>query len=252
MPDAQTHLWNFLSDTIKSVVRDEVLDYAASKGKLYVRPRLFNDLLSTQSLSFNLFAELQRDLSLASKVFHALTAGRIHTVTSLHFEHAPLRHAGDKSAFDVFVQYTTPSSGKGFAGITVKYHENLQGDPVPHRPAYDEIASKMACFQPDALPRLRQSPLQQLWRTHLLAGATKMAGSYDDAFFLFLYPDPNPHCQSAATAYAATLTSPDTFLPITLETFARNLRPHTKSPWLDRLQDRYLNFPKIDALLAER
>ena len=64
MPWAQDKLANYLSDTIKCVVGDEVMDPVKSKGKLYGKPRIFNDLLSSQPLCFNLFAELQRDLPL--------------------------------------------------------------------------------------------------------------------------------------------------------------------------------------------
>src|SRR5690349_20583777 len=68
MPDAKESLWNFLGDNVKAVVRDEVLDLVKSAGKLYGRPRIFNDLLSSQPLCFNLFAELSRDLSLSTNV----------------------------------------------------------------------------------------------------------------------------------------------------------------------------------------
>ena len=60
MPWAQVELANYLSGTIKCVVRDEVMDPVKSKGKLYGKLRIFNDLLSSQPLCFNLFSELQR------------------------------------------------------------------------------------------------------------------------------------------------------------------------------------------------
>src|SRR5687768_5195776 len=67
MPDAEAGLWNFLSENIQAVVRREVLDPARSKGKLYKKPRIFDDLLSSQPLCFNLFGELQCDLELATR-----------------------------------------------------------------------------------------------------------------------------------------------------------------------------------------
>jgi hypothetical protein len=247
MPDSQTHLSNFLSDTIQSVVRDEVLDYKSSKGKLYKRPRIFNDLLSAQALSFNLFGELQRNLPLATQTFRSLAPARIQSVTSIQFEHSPPGSA----PFEVFLQYTTPANTKGFAGITFKYHEDLAGQPAPHQNAYDTLSQKMACFKPESLRKLRNLPLQSLWRDHLQTGSLKLADNYADAFFLFLSPEQNLACHSAVTAYTAALSSTETFLPTTLESFTRQIRPHTKDPWLDRFQDRYLNFGKVDALLAK-
>ena len=69
MPRAEQQLENYLTDTIRDVVRREVLDPERSAGKLYGRPRIFNDLLSSQPLCFNLFGELQQDLDLATRVF---------------------------------------------------------------------------------------------------------------------------------------------------------------------------------------
>lgn len=68
MPWARESLSNYLTDTIKDVVRQEVLA-ASNSGKLYGKPRIFNNLLSSQPLCFNLFAELQQDLDLATHVF---------------------------------------------------------------------------------------------------------------------------------------------------------------------------------------
>jgi hypothetical protein len=39
-------------------VRREVIHPGRDRSKLYGQPRIFNDLLSIQPLSFNLFAEL--------------------------------------------------------------------------------------------------------------------------------------------------------------------------------------------------
>ena len=71
MPWAKETLANYISDVTKDVVCTEVSTPKAN-GKLFSKPRIFNDLLSSQPLCFNLFAELQKDLSLASKVFTIL------------------------------------------------------------------------------------------------------------------------------------------------------------------------------------
>src|SRR5580658_4691518 len=83
MPSARETLSNYLTDTIRSVVRSEVLDAKRSKGKLYKKPRIFDDLLSSQPICFNLFGELQHDLELASRALRRLTRGRIDRVTSI-------------------------------------------------------------------------------------------------------------------------------------------------------------------------
>ena len=170
---AERELCNYLTPGIRSVVREELA--AAKDSQLFSKPCIYNDLLSSQPLCFNLFGELKLDLDLATTVMGMLFTGQVSKVTGIRFGYSPGRSSerftGDRSAFDVFVEYDVANGGKGFLGIEVKYHENLKEPAAPHRLLYDEVATKMSCFQPDKLSNLRLAPLQQFWRDHLLAGS---------------------------------------------------------------------------------
>ena len=66
-------------------------------------------------------------------------------MTRVLFEYSPERsspkYTDDKTAFDVYVEHTTPRGGRGFIGVEVKYHEAL-GDPrARHRPRYDALTA---------------------------------------------------------------------------------------------------------------
>ena len=250
MPWAGETLANYLSETIRQVIRNEVLDRETSRGKLYARPRIFHDLLSSQPLCFNLFAELQQDLALATAVLQVLAPDRVAQVTGIEFEHSPgrgdERYTGDRSAFDVYVEYRTPLDEGGSIGIEVKYHENLKGKAAQHRSRYDQVAEQMGCFRRECLGRLKSQPLQQIWRDHLLAGSLLENGDFSDGFFVFLYPRDNPHCARAVSDYQDCLLDSDTFVAWTLETMADAIKQCTQAEWTDRFVDRYLNFAKID------
>ena len=114
-----------------------------------------------------------------------MTNGRVHEVTEEDFEFSPgrgdVRFTGDRSAFDVYVRYKTQSNGSGFIGIEVKYHEGLNDPVAEHRRRYDEVASEMGCFLTGKLPALREKPLQQIWRDHLLVGAHQIVNGFNDA-----------------------------------------------------------------------
>jgi hypothetical protein len=246
MPDARDTLANYLTDTIRDVVRAEVLDKTKSAGKLYGQPRIFNDLLSSQPLCFNLFGELQRDLDLATRVVSSLTDGHIARVTAIEFEHSPGRrdakYTGDRSAFDVFVEYVAVGGARGFLGVEVKYHEDLGDTPAEHRARYDEVACAMGAFQPDALSKLRQKPLQQIWRDHLLVGSlvADADAGYGEGRFVFLSPAENTRCRDAVVAYRACLVNETTFSAWTFEQVVAALRGATPAPWVDELAARYL------------
>lgn len=254
MPWAKETLANYLTDTIKDVVRAEVLDPSKSKGKLYGKPRIFNDLLSSQPLCFNLFGELQRDLPLATKVFNELVPNGIQEVTAVEFEYSPgrgdERYTGDRSAFDVYVAYETTGGGKGFLGIEVKYHENLEGKAAEHRERYDEIAEMMGCFIDYRYDWLKEQPLQQIWRDHLLVGIHKEVDGFQEGYFVFLYPCKNYACLAALWNYQDVLSDEDSFLHWTIEEVLEAIKDHTDQEWPDLIWDRYLDFGKVDKRLV--
>jgi len=255
MPAAKEALSNYLTDTIRAVVRREVLDSEKSAEKLYGQPRIWNDLLSSQPLCFNLFAELQQDLVLATRALRRLTLGRIARVTGIKFEHSPGRrdakYTGDRSAFDVFVEYVTSTGKLGFAGIEVKYHEGLNDKPAPHRARYDEVAKAMGCFDPTARERLKAKPIQQVWRDHLLTGSLLLdcERGYEDGFFAFLHPRDNANCARAVESYSACLTTTITFAPWTLEALVEAIKIAGGGAWIELFERRYLGFERIEALL---
>ena len=254
MPLAQQTLANYLTETIREVVVAEVLDPAKSDGKLYKKPRIFEDLLSSQPLCFNLFGELQRDLPVASAVLGALTRGRIARVTRIEFEHSPGRRdprfTDDGSAFDVFVEFEGPR-GHGFLGIEVKYHEDLKNKAAKHRQRYDDVADLMRAFAPGCREKLRQKPLQQIWRDHLLAGSLLLDGpsSYDDGAFVFLYPAQNEACAGAIGRYASCLTTKESLIVWTLEDVVAALGAATDAAWVEAVDDRYLGFHRLEGLV---
>jgi len=254
MPWAQESLANYLTDTIKEKVRSEVIDRKNSAGKLYGKPRIFNDLLSSQPLCFNLFGELAHDLPLASILVNDFTGGRFPEVFAISFEHSPgrgdPRYLDDRSAFDVFLLCRTATGAEGFIAIEVKYHENLAGKPGAHKTRYDEVADMMGCFSDDR--RLLQAdPLQQIWRDHLLAGVTRVVDGYDDGLFVMLSPRDNHHVSDAISDYRQQLTDSSSFESWSLEDVVEKLKTHSDAAWIDAFHYRYLAFENIDRLFSE-
>jgi len=251
MPWARESLANYMSDAAKETVRQEVLDPVRSKDKLYGKPRIFDNLLSSQPLCFNLFTELQADLSLATAFVRAMGMGQVAGVTAIGFEHSPGRgdpaYTGDRSAFDVFVAYSTTDGKTGFLGIEVKYHENLIGKAAALRERYEEVAAISQAFRPDRLADLRVQPLQQIWRDHLLACSVLQHGDYDEGAFVFLYPRDNPHCDRAVQDYRACLVKDDTFVAWTLEDAWEAARSCLGADWGRVFYDRYLDFERVTA-----
>jgi hypothetical protein len=246
---AKKELANYLTPGIKKVVQDELA--SASDSQLYSKPRIYNDLLSSQPLCFNLFGELKLNLNLATVVFHTLRPASVKAVKNISFEYSPERSSerftGDRSAFDVFVEYETLSGGRGFIGIEVKYHESLQEPAASHRPRYDEVAKTMECFESGSLSKLHRAPLQQLWRDHLLAGSMMHDSDlgYAEGAFVVVYPAANTYCRSAIQSYRRCLTNSVTFDAWTLEEVVGILSLATPDAWVEAFRRRYLDFSWI-------
>jgi len=253
MPWAKETLANFIADDARHVVRGVLAGDGRQNGSLIQPGRMYANLLSSQPMAFNLFAPLQRDLDLATSVISAMLPGRCQRVTRVAFEWSPGRqdptYTGDSSAFDVCIWFDTPKGEPGFVGIEVKYHENLGQKADRHRPRYDQIADAMGCFAPESRQRLRQKPLQQIWRDHLLAGAYRMADGFADGLFAYLSPAGNTECCDAVEEYFGCLTDRSTFEYWPLESLVDAVRQSTDAAWINDFADRYLAFEKIDGLL---
>lgn len=82
---------NYLTDSIFEIVKGEVKN-AKKEGKVISEPRIWNNLLSSQPLAFNLFGELKQNLDLATVAFQELYPNlRIENVTKIDFEYSPSR-----------------------------------------------------------------------------------------------------------------------------------------------------------------
>lgn len=189
-------------------------------------------------------------------MFRDLFPERVGAVTAVRFEHSPgrgdVRYTGDRSAFDVFVEHATPAGARSFIGLEVKYHEGLNDAASTHKPRYDAIADGMACFTQESRAALREKPLQQIWRDHLLAGAmlASTGDGWAEGLYVFLHAEGNTRCVRAAARYAECLSDARTFAPLRLERMIAALQKQARGTWAAELHDRYLGWQKIDALLA--
>jgi hypothetical protein len=248
---ARTTKNNFLTDKIKTLVQYEI--YSAHQyGKLISEPRIWENLLSSQPLAFNLFGELHFDLKLATKFLRKLYPDYISEVTKILFEHSPsradLNYTGDHSAFDVFIEFLSNEKQKGFIGIEVKYAENMSANKDTcktifddHGTLYTKLAYKYKIFSANAVDYLKHGKLQQIWRDHLLAIATLK--DYDLGFFVFLYPKDNLECDKVVTDYQKYLISDSTkcaFVPARLEDYVNVLLKCSKADWINDFKSRYL------------
>jgi hypothetical protein len=244
---------NFLTDKIKKCVSDAIIE-ARNTGGMIGEPRIWENLLSSQPLCFNLFGEMHFDLELATNFFHTLFPRKVNKVSKVRFEYSPSRgntsYTGDHSAFDVFIEYLNHQKELGFIGIEVKYAESLREETSrkandnfkKHSLEYMRLTSDSNVFKTESVENLRLVPIAQIWRDHLLSIATKK--DYTDGFFVFLFPSENEGCQKGVDLYQNQLISNNEdetgFYPRHLETFIETLKIVQDTDWVRELKERYL------------
>lgn len=241
---------NLLTPAALAAARREVEAMRGGSGQKIDEDRLWANLLSSQPLAFSLFADLGIDLGLATRVFKRLWPEVIAEVTKIGFEFSPGRgsptYTSDRTAFDVYVEHTTPRGGRGFIGIEVKYHEALTDAPAEHRPRYDEVTRAMGCFKPDLISGLRRKPIEQIWRDHMLAGSMLLASTdWESGLYVFLYPEDNEPCRVAVQLYRDYLEDARTFESITIERVVETIAFETDARWIRELEVRYLGWTKL-------
>ena len=237
---------NFFTEGIGDLVQEEI----KNKEKVIGQPRIWNNLLSSQPLAFNLFGELKLETGLktATAVFRELFPNKVNKVTAIEFEWSPGRrnpkYTNDRSAFDVFVEYDSISENKCFYGIEIKYAEPMKENSARNRDEYVKVSEDMGIYKFESLDVLMNTNLQQLWRDHLLVGSMfKTNNDYNRGDFIILYPEGNTECGELIDKYVNTLKGDDNyFIPLTIEIFYKVLFNNLNTEWVNEFNKRYLNY----------
>jgi hypothetical protein len=97
---------------------------------------------------------------------------------------------------------------------------------------------------------LRSTPLQQLWREHMLCQTILDNGLYESGLLLVIYPEKNEDCVNAVSKFRQYLKGPSEgkplFAAVTLEDCIKELREIGEEKSADVLFARYLDFDRIE------
>lgn len=247
---------NFLSPAIHAFVRRELI--MREEGAAIDEERLFGNALSSMPMSFNLFAPMALDLSLATAVFKQLLPDFVQEVKGFKFEHSPSRERKpgewleDATAFDIAIKVITPEGEHGTIFIETKYSEDMSGPAARLRNRYDEVSRQVALYRDPDSPMLRTLALEQLWREHMLAQLTVDRGLTSRAVFITIGPRLNHRVLAAFRAYENELIADDDrdtnrvpFQAFTLETVIDTLGDAGAADLARQLWARYCDFERV-------
>lgn len=224
--------------------------------------RLFNNLLSSQPMAFNLFCPLRKLLNehpdaATLAIRSALPSYPISSVTDVDLEFIPSNYkelTGDKSAMDAIVRFVDDCGKESFIAIEIKYSENLGTNEAADKTRGIEIIRRLKCFRSDIEEKIAKSEIKltQVYRNFLLSeiyGRNISAESYS----LIMSPMNHPSTNKELKSLVDELTDQykHKVQSISLDDFVNSLienSPPNYSEVYKRFYDRYLNFEKIETI----
>ena len=231
--------------------------------------RLFNNLLSSQPMAFNLFCPLQQMLKESSKIATkvikaALPNYPIHKVTEVELEFIPKEYkelTGDKSAMDAIIRFEDEHGKNGFIAIETKYSENLgtnvaydrddNGKNIPRAKSIEAV-KELKCFNADEEQSIIKgdTPLTQIYRNFLLS---EMYGHKEGllSYSIILAPQKHPTTKKELESLTNVLRNEykDKIKQVYLEDFVNAIINNSPTEYrvvFERFYDRYLNFEKLN------
>jgi hypothetical protein len=168
---------NFLTLAARACAWEKLAEKNLLNPDLTVdRYRLFNNMLSSQPMCMNLFADLrlavQHGNANAGEIVRAMFRELpIATVDGLEIEMLPQpkkNYIDDKTAFDAAVFFTDRDGHKGLASIETKYTDKLGGNAAVNEKFQKDKARELGLFNDEGSAWYETHHLDQIVRNLLL------------------------------------------------------------------------------------
>lgn len=227
-------------------------------GALIDEERLWENLLSSQPLTFNLFGLAKLDRVFGTRLLRALLPDFVDELLDVRFEHSPGRgqpaFTGDGTAFDVGFHVRTPSGRSGLIGVEIKYSESMRQLARPINERLGELALASGLYKDPMSVALRTDQCAQLLAEHMLAYSTIEHALYEEALFLFIAPTGNREAWMAVENYRAQFPRSAGAVPFRTLSLEETIAATGSAgePDIERLlRERYVDFAPVDALLDD-
>lgn len=171
---------NFISDAAFKFAKQKVLDKQLNKYLTIDEYRLFNNMLSSMPMCFNLFGDLREllltDQDEVSRIIKSIFKELkwIEKVTYIDVEFIPVPisdYTNDKSAFDAMILVEDEKGKKGLISIETKYTDLLGSNSSKDSTIKNEIIENNKIFDGELITKLKDKGYQQIHRNYLLTYA---------------------------------------------------------------------------------
>lgn len=242
----------------------ETFEYAKERveGKSKVETidkyRLFNNLLSSMPMAFNIFHPLMMIKKkypdeIAGILQHVFPGLDIHQVDDIKIEFIPepiKNYTNDKTAMDAAIHYSDAEGNKYIIAIEVKYTDSLGSNEASDKESKFIIAKESGVFTTLGLAQVK-SVCPQIYRNFLLTEKYRMVHELTDSYSVVLAPKDHPTTLEEIKSLKNHLKRNYKYKidSYPLEDFMDALYevcPHEYLEWIGSFKERYLNFKTIE------
>lgn len=259
--NGQTTGMNFLSP--------EVFQYAQFRtrflknGETIKEYRLFNNMLSSQPMCFNLFYPLkklfEKDHKRACKVFrNCFPSLNINKILAVEIEYLPYpvtEYLNDRTAFDAMLLFISDSGERNILAIETKYVEKLGTNPSSDLSKQIDLVKNNTMFNEDGKKEVSKG-FGQLGRNFLLAEKFKMENRLDKAYAVVISPEENTSSKTEITEFHKMMNVEyqDRLFYTSLENIVKSINKKTSQDikiWIELFEKRYLGFDDCESIYKE-
>ena len=249
---------NFISPTAFAYAQERVADKLGNRDLTIDEFRLFNNMLSSMPMCFNLFADLraavrQGSLNATAILRAVFAASPISTVEEVVVEMIPTPTADytdDKTAFDAAILFTDDTGRPGLASIETKYTDTLGINPASKQKRKFALAKRLCLFRDEGLCHYESRGFDQVARNLLLTFAYADRRQLASATNYVLAPQDDEEAPRAVTALQSRLAPQyrDRIVYLPLEAVVERGLTRAEGDLhnhLERFRCRYLDFGQI-------
>lgn len=225
--------------------------------------RLFNNLLSSQPMAFNLLHPLmlllkQDPVMVTLAVRSVFRNFPVYEVTEIGLEFIPTpieNYTNDKSAMDAYIRFVDNKGVKYIIAIETKYTDVLGVNEASHCEEQKQMLVDTSLFSADFEGLLMggKVKLTQIYRNLLLTERYRIKEGLKDSYSVVLSPKDHPSTEEEISSVTEYLKPEYAYKlsAVTLEDFVDAMiqyLPEYYSQVYERFRRRYLEFWKVDVL----
>lgn len=219
--------------------------------------RLFNNLLSSMPMAFNLFHPLmlllkQEPAKVTQAIQSVFMNMPVFEVTEIGLEFIPTpveKYTKDKSAMDAYIKFLDNNGGKHIIAIETKYTDVLGVNEARNCEEQKRMLIDTGLFGKDFEGLLMEGKvkLTQIYRNLLLTERYRMVEGLSDSYSVIISPKGHPSTEKEIRAVNKFLKPEYTYKlsAVTLEDFVDAMIQHLPEYYVrvyERFRKRYLGF----------